>query len=56
MRKAKNRTMSNSDQKDKRFNQKCEQCGGMDVALAAKMVRGRIKWICYSCYKGGAKK
>lgn len=31
--------------------QKCELCGGYDVATAAVEIRGRIKWICYKCYK-----
>lgn len=51
MKKAKNKNGSGTEPKDKRMNQKCDQCGGFDICLAAKNVRGKIKWICYNCYR-----
>lgn len=58
MRRAKNRNKGMDPEPDsKKMTQKCEICRGYDVALAAKEVRGRIKWVCYSCYKKeGAKR
>ena len=53
MKKAKNRENNDSERTGKRAEQRCELCGGPDIALAGKMIRGKVKWICYNCYRKG---
>lgn len=53
MRKAKNRNNDQSVDTKKSMEQRCELCRGTDIALAGMMIRGKVKWVCYNCYKKG---
>lgn len=53
MRRAKNRNNNTGRQEDGKKNQRCELCGDYDYATAGKMIRGKVKFVCYRCYMGG---
>lgn len=40
----------------KKITPRCDLCKKTDVAFAAKLINGTVKWVCYNCYRDGGKR